>query len=702
MLKRIEIHNFKKHKELDLSFSPGTNLIVGKNWAGKSTVLWAVVYACFGPSVVPGGAALVRPLHGKEKPSVRLWLSLKGQPYHVLRSPDRVELHKGESLVASGATAVTSAMEGLLGMPAQTFVLLRYAQQNEAASILTLGAARLGQIVNQITGIDVVDRIIELAAREGQALQKQVDAEPPPDVEAAATAAAAAEKGLEAAVQEVKAVTQELDRLTEQQADLQAISRKYAEQLSAFLEQQEKTVNLRASLARLKDETAELQEVANGELVDLTTLEEKLHLLNVISGRETHAAYYATETRRIQDKLTLEEFDPAELARAKSEYAAAEFRLDREREKLRSVETELGQIRKAQQDNTCPTCRRPFDWYNPAEFEERESFLSKMLEQQHARIASAEAERDPFLGEYYRLQHDEARVKLLKEHGAEYAKLLESAEKDLQKAKAKLLNDHGCDYSEGEADATSALLHATSANNTNIYLARDRLEEKHGIIAATEAELATLAPLSAPSAQAVQEVNEQLAKVTDQLSDASHKVLSANVRLSEARFEATEASKAKVLSEARLASYNALATSLSSHKDLVKFLRRNRDRFTASVWENILSRCSSFVSAATGGQISELSRSPDGHFEYIEQGHRMPVGAASGVQQAVLGVGVRLALTEALGAPGGFVLLDEVGAGAHQDLSLEIVGAIREAQEQTLLVSHLQSDAACADSLIDI
>ncbi len=44
MLKRLKIKNFRAHRKLDIRFSKGVNSIIGKNAAGKSTILRAIKY----------------------------------------------------------------------------------------------------------------------------------------------------------------------------------------------------------------------------------------------------------------------------------------------------------------------------------------------------------------------------------------------------------------------------------------------------------------------------------------------------------------------------------------------------------------------------------------------------------------------------------------------------------------------------------
>jgi len=49
MIKRVRLKNWRSHYDTDLRFDEGTNVIIGINGAGKSSVLEAIFFALFGP-----------------------------------------------------------------------------------------------------------------------------------------------------------------------------------------------------------------------------------------------------------------------------------------------------------------------------------------------------------------------------------------------------------------------------------------------------------------------------------------------------------------------------------------------------------------------------------------------------------------------------------------------------------------------------
>ena len=49
-LNDLKLHNFRNYENLELSFDPGVNLIVGNNAQGKTNLLEAIAYAGSGKS----------------------------------------------------------------------------------------------------------------------------------------------------------------------------------------------------------------------------------------------------------------------------------------------------------------------------------------------------------------------------------------------------------------------------------------------------------------------------------------------------------------------------------------------------------------------------------------------------------------------------------------------------------------------------
>ena len=92
----------------------------------------------------------------------------------------------------------------------------------------------------------------------------------------------------------------------------------------------------------------------------------------------------------------------------------------------------------------------------------------------------------------------------------------------------------------------------------------------------------------------------------------------------------------------------------------------------------------------------------EGGFKYVENDAAMPVECASGMQTAILGVALKLALGAALGVKSPLLMLDEVTAAGSPENSAVFVGLLREQAGQVLLVTHREADAALADWVVRV
>ena len=144
----------------------------------------------------------------------------------------------------------------------------------------------------------------------------------------------------------------------------------------------------------------------------------------------------------------------------------------------------------------------------------------------------------------------------------------------------------------------------------------------------------------------------------------------------------------------------ALEGRLGTAKALSKYLRGNRDRFMGKVWGGIMGQASSFSSACTGGDISQVGRDDKGKFTFTEGGHELPVAAASGAQRSVMGLGVQLAMASLLPSPLSTIMLDEPGSDMDPERSLSLTTLLAADHNQILMVSHRELDGAVASNTI--
>src|SRR4051812_46448183 len=166
-LQSIRMQNFKKHEELTIDFSDALTVIRGPNYSGKSTVLEAVFFALFGTKAVPGGAEIITRSGSKSKAVVTLSLRMADADYHVVRTPSAASLLRldDEITVATGHTAVNEEIAKLIGGDMKRTMMLAFSTQGETSALLTMGATKLNSIIEDVSGVDYVDKLIEFAIK---------------------------------------------------------------------------------------------------------------------------------------------------------------------------------------------------------------------------------------------------------------------------------------------------------------------------------------------------------------------------------------------------------------------------------------------------------------------------------------------------------------------------------------------------------
>jgi hypothetical protein len=179
---------------------------------------------------------------------------------------------------------------------------------------------------------------------------------------------------------------------------------------------------------------------------------------------------------------------------------------------------------------------------------------------------------------------------------------------------------------------------------------------------------------------------------------SSHSVI--QQQYNQAVFEQNAAVGDRACLQAQIDSLSAQAHRLQKLTQLVKYLKSNRDRFVQQTWQELLSYASEFVSEATAGDIKGIARSEQGEFVYLEDSQEMPIELASGMQRAILGVAVKLAMSAALGSSFPVLLLDEISAAASDENSLILTDLLARTGQQVFLVTHRQADSAVAQSVL--
>jgi len=720
MLHSLKLSNFQKHAEIEIEFSPGTTIITGKNWAGKSTILRGVLYAMFGPSAVPGGSKILQRRGTKKKPWAELCLTIEGKRYTIIRGANSARLLEDGEKIATGASVVTDEVERLTGYPGKLFTALRTAPQEEAASILTLGYAKLSEILNSITQVDVIDRVLQEISGRRSTLKAKIAAHHDVSLEDIQSKHDLAIPQLQAEYNELSQSKEKLSTLKEQTKlageQLNGLSAKCREAATA----RDRVSRLKGILESLSDqrlrvggELAQLQEsgVPDVEKLNATYIEqwgslqkkeerEKEDIAQQAAFKSTKdgAERSLKEVRAVAERLGPVGEEPPEAGRLAAKQAA-----DLAGAVFLEAKSSLKSATTAAESSFCPTCNRPYEEGCGISKEQLEAAVAEALEalqrakeEQSAAVSNSSARekaKESFDLHQAQVKAATDRVIILEERYAEACEAWEAVRRqpgeDLRPLREKVaaLQD---EYQV--AHRTVSEINRLRNQSTSVETEMASVEHSLSVIPVFP--------------EGLEEEKSATEKKHHELRSNEHE-LGINVTRSEAEYaEAYRAYErlAESLSHAKKM-HEAQTQDRQSESDLTalsKYLVKNRDSFTEQVWASLLDYASQFVNQATGGAVTAVSRDAGGNFTYQEGEEVMPIQAASGLQKAILGTSVRLALAEAVRANSNFFLLDEVTAGASDEASMAVTNALGQTGLQIITVTHRPADAAVADRVVSI
>jgi len=717
MINKLELRNFKKHKDLTLDFRAGFNGIFGGNYAGKTTVIYGILYALGGASAVPGTRIITRGSSAGLR--VAMEFSIRDVEHKVVRTKTSANLHKGEELIATGVTGVNAAIEGLLGMPVKRFFQLRYAEQKETASMLTLGANDLHALLDTLTGVDTLSKAIDKLKRLSSDAAAQLEVLPEVPLE-----------GLEEAMRQA-----DIKRTTKSVEETHLLSE--ASNSSMFLQQQEadlKTLEVQAVEARKSHyaitRARELRDMQQAEVNTLRATADEFNDLRSAPLEETErkaaeAAERLASKREVEGLLSLSAAAGLGLATAEEELEVAAQEkadypfeqeahtgllaaLDDAKDDARKAKAKLKDFREALKSGACDSCGREYE--GGASLEK----LSTMVDEQKGANTRAqsllEAAREAVeKSEVSKLAYGKLGIGV-----ASKAAFLELARKghaeslsNLEAASATNLSDLPIQELEAvssrwveevflvksQAKATEEAIAALREGEVKLERVREDLTRAAEVYVLDSEKTAESAYQA--KQKAVVEARAKAAMDNDLAYQAKSSHSAALAVLEAAQRELKHA-------EDRAAERGGILSRKATIVDLSKFLKSNRDRYSAGSWDFFMASASQFVSNCTDGAISEVVRTEDGKFEFVEDGHRMAIKEASGAQSAILGLGVKMALSRSIECPLDIVLVDEPTADMDAEHSIATLAILASEGAQVIGISHQDMDKSLCNHTISL
>lgn len=694
MLKKLSLTNFRKHRQLTMGFTPGLNLLVGENWRGKSSALSAIPFTLFGVKATPGTAADLTTF-GETDMKVELEFEAGGKVYTVTRGLKSATLTCEGVKKATGNSPVTAEIEHLIGMSMRDYLDFCVTRQGEADAFLSIGSPKLADYVARVTGTDVVDTALErikgqlqlckgalsvlpaqerTAAEIGEELTLEVGkmVEARQATFAACTAAEQAAASSEAATKHYEALREAAERTASTQTEREV-------SLGVLREAEKQLAAAKAAMPEVAPEKPDREEL-DQLVAALIRQQDGLPQLHALREKRDEA------DRQIQalSESLVGVYEEDE-TKAKADFQTAEYQIT-----VHAVATE--EALRAVQSGVCSACNRPFEGADKGRLEE--ALLAAEAALEEARTVAAIA-----YAELQRVRDGNTTIRASKDSLSSWevyqGNLLDSIEK-LKKQLPPPVNVQQVNEAKLKVEAAEMAHRDYLDAQQNLARAEAWVAQAREFLDAIEVPEGPLPEELRAAEEAAKTASDRGWEAVQARSAATahQEVLEALVEgLREDLYvaEATEEKRAHHLGRE------------AGFTELQKFLRDNRDRFTAGFWDQLLGYASTMIQEVTSGDVTKLSRNSSGDFTYTEHGREIAVeGSASGMQRAIFSTAIKLSLAAASGNPFPVMLFDEVTAAAQDSVSLQFTSLLAYAGKQVIMVTHRPADAAAADSVIEI
>ena len=252
--------------------------IIGRNGAGKSSIIEAIAWAIYGNQAARTGKDQIKSSFARQSDECRVSLKfeIRGEPYHVIRKisgkSDRaeVELFRSGQPESVGVSDTKDHVGELLGLDWRGFRTSFLAQQQELNALADLQPSRRKDHLAMMLGVDRIDRAIARSKEDARDMGRQTDF-----LERQLAQKEGIEKALSDTQREFVERQQELDPLETKFKEIGESKKVQSESLSRLQQVKGQYDIARVELESLQRNLAALAEDTNGlklklkELLDL-------------------------------------------------------------------------------------------------------------------------------------------------------------------------------------------------------------------------------------------------------------------------------------------------------------------------------------------------------------------------------------------------------------------------------------------------
>ena len=730
MISKLRLQHFRQHLDLSVDFAGGINAIRGENEAGKTTVLEAFAYLCFGSRALREPLDSVVTYHQPvSKLRVDGTLTHLGVEYTAYRAKSGAEVTFGRERI-TGQTECTRFFEKLFGADAEMAGKLMIADQKSLANSLTAGATEAGRLIEDLANFNLIDDIVELAQSKLVAgvttgveariagLRAQVaevavvEDLAPLRLAAFAAEVAVATCGLAYSDVEIKLSSLDVELAKSILADEKRLSALSAT-LTQELAQIDVALAVEAPVAPAPADIAAARAAVEAEKSYTKAAKAHITLTRAaISGEwDQDLASLVKETADTQVKSTLAELGYAEANKFIGMLDVREATL--RKNFAVAVATLEGRLIK---ETTCAFCDK--DLTDVPEVTQRNSRLEvERLNTQNAYNAELAAltedrrahhtlrtrhekerdEADEYLADLRAVLTLNDKVELIYAGAEDFITVDRSTVPGewvwIGPAVGEIRPDVAAALRKLEQEQTAAT--TFEATHAAQQKQRDALKAKQEIADAERSAL--LIGDASETLHDADELTTKLADARDTLQTKKSELASAQSKLSIEVALQLQATKAAEQVKQQLAGAEAELVEMASNNALIKKVRAARPVITDKLWSIVLAGTSGYFSQVRG-EPSSITRT-DKTFRCNGQ----PTTGLSGSAQDMLGLAIRIALTKTFLPGCDFLLLDEPAAACSDARESAMLGMLSTLGfGQIVLVTHSDLCDAFSDHLITI
>ncbi len=718
----IEVQNFKKLRDFRADFTDGLNTIIGDNWAGKTTLLHAVVTGLYGLTAIPGKKEDI-PTWGQKNFKIKMVIEHDGDAYLIER-----DLRNGkittmrvdqEEIVASGNTTCTKFIEELLGLAFKDFALFILSMQGETAGVLTFGATALQKRVEAFSGAEVIDSVLVAVRQQMGVLKASTASSDPEAVKAEITPLeihraelkdkiAKAEKKLDALSHTITTYRTDDDQLKATEVSLR-------ERIAGLERERRELDNLKFQAREYQSalESAEEDLAALPEVPDLGQDESDVEAMRkgAKEARKFAQQWQNTIDRKAELEATLpklrEAADEEEVLAGKvppAEQIKAALAADADAyQEVRTLQKHIAKLKQELKDGVCSACDRPFEDHNPAEIQQKiDGAYKQLIEAEAVRTETENAantlqSREKKYGRYL------SGMKAAEYKAAEM-RLEELEQMEVGNPADAIAQAEQMERTAAELETRIAGAEQLARNRSKLSKRVDELRAKleDTVVRGNEVQARCMPGTLDTLKEQLQDVErqrecfaEEIAKLAPQQVELSGHLRTLSVEL------AGVGNRLEQLVQ-QLNQLRATADDFDRHKRLEKFLVESRTEYLKQVWDQILGVASAKVAISTAGAIRRIARDENGGFVAEETGKWVPIANCSGAQKGHIGVAMRVGLSAALYGNTGLLILDEPTEAMNDQNALQLAGALMGIGGQCVMITHRPFEQLAAQNVIHV